>query len=62
MKLKKNDKILIGERIKIDESKNETLKGIKGKVIDQTKNTITVQTDRGAKKIIKSHVKIKNEE
>ena len=53
---------MIGSNVEIIESKNKTLIGLKGKVIDQTKNTITLNTREGAKRIILSHVKIKNEE
>lgn len=50
---------LIGSEAEIIGSKNSTLIGIKGKIIDETKNTITIQN----KKILKSHItlKIKNQ-
>jgi RNase P/RNase MRP subunit p29 len=50
----------IGSVVLIEESKNQTLIGLKGKVIDETKNTITLITnDEKIKKIIKNQVKIK---
>jgi len=52
---------LIGNFIKIAESKNSSLKGIKGKVIDETKNTLTLKIQDKQIKIIKNQVKIKNE-
>ena len=52
---------MIGSNVEVIESKNKTLVGLKGKVIDQTKNTMTLETKKGIKKIIISHVKIKNE-
>lgn len=61
MNLKKIRSLIIGSNIEIIESKNKTLVGLKGKIIDQTKNTITLKTKEGNKKIILSHVKIKNE-
>ena len=61
MNLKKVRSLMIGSTIEIIESKNKTLIGLKGKVIDQTKNTIKLQTKEGIKKIILSHVKTKNE-
>jgi RNase P/RNase MRP subunit p29 len=61
MNIKKVKEIIIGSKIKITEAKNKTLEGLKGKVIDQTKNTITLDTKKGIKKIILSHVKIENE-
>lgn len=47
---------LIGSKIEIIGSKNKTLEGVKGKIVDETKNTITL--DNG-KKILKSHVTLK---
>ena len=44
---------LIGSYVKVVDSKNKTLVGLEGKVIDETKNTITLED---GKKIIKSHV------
>lgn len=51
---------LIGSNIEVVSSTNKTLIGLKGKIIDETKNTITL--DNG-KKMLKSHIifKIKNE-
>jgi len=61
MNIKKANGIIIGSKIRIMESGNKTLEGLKGKVVDQTKNTITLDTEKGIKKIILSHVKIENE-
>lgn len=46
---------LIGLEAEIVAAKNPTLKGIKGKITDETKNTITI----GTKKILKAQVTIK---
>lgn len=53
----------IGNNIKIINSKNKTLIGLEGKIIDETKNTITIKTQKGNKKILKNQVEfiIKNE-
>ncbi|MBS3143717.1 ribonuclease P protein subunit [Candidatus Woesearchaeota archaeon] len=59
MNLKKIKSLRIGSNIEIKESKNKTLVGVKGKVIYQTKSTITLETSKGIKKIILSHIKIK---
>ena len=52
---------LIGKNIEITKSKNKSLIGIKGKVIDETKNMIILDNQ---KKLIKSQstfkIKIKN--
>ncbi|MDP6641861.1 MAG: ribonuclease P protein subunit [Candidatus Nanoarchaeia archaeon] len=50
---------LIGLTIEITESKNNSLIGLKGKIIDETKNTLTLETKKGIKKIIKSQIKFK---
>ncbi|MGB9748258.1 MAG: ribonuclease P protein subunit [Candidatus Woesearchaeota archaeon] len=47
----------IGKEI-IVESKNEQINGLKGKIIDETKNTYTIKTKQGKKRIIKNQVKI----
>ena len=49
---------LIGSEIEVVSSKNKTLIGLKGKVIDETKNTITIK-NKGIKKLLKSHITIK---
>ena len=46
-------KELTGSTIEVTHSKNKTLIGAKGKVINETKNTMTLSS---GKKIIKSHV------
>ena len=52
---------LIGKDIEIISSKNKSLFGLKGRVIDETKNTIRIETRNKIKTIIKTQVKIKNE-
>jgi ribonuclease P protein subunit POP4 len=48
---------LIGLKVEIAESKNKSLIGIKGKIIDETKNLITIEMDNKiTKKIIKDQV------
>lgn len=49
---------LIGLVIEVVGSKNRTLVGLKGKIIDETKNTITLQNGK-TKKLMKSHIQIK---
>ena len=46
------NKEIIGAIIEIIDSKNKSLVGVKGKVIDETKNTITLDS---GKTILKSH-------
>lgn len=58
----KNGKIfhqeLIGADCEIISAKNASLKGMKGKITDETKNTITIKTAKGEKKLIKNQVTI----
>jgi ribonuclease P protein subunit POP4 len=49
---------IIGCEIKVVDALNKSLVGIRGKAIDETKNTITVETAGGIKKILKAQVKI----
>ena len=49
---------LIGKEVFIVSSKNKSLEGIKGKIIDETKNTITIKTSSKIKKILKNQVKL----
>ena len=43
----------IGSLVEIVSSKNETLIGIKGKIIDETKNTLIIKQGKKIKKIMK---------
>ncbi|NQU98366.1 ribonuclease P protein subunit [Candidatus Woesearchaeota archaeon] len=49
----------IGLNITIIESKNQSLTGLKGKVIDETKNTFKINTKKGTKTILKNSSKFK---
>ena len=50
---------LIGLTMEITEAKNKSLIGLKGKIIDETRNMLTLDTKKGIKKLIKSQVKLK---
>ena len=57
MKIKNVTKYeLIGLDIKIVSSKNQDLLGLKGRVIDETKNMLIIQSNNQIKKIIKNQV------
>ncbi|MCX6709762.1 MAG: ribonuclease P protein subunit [Candidatus Woesearchaeota archaeon] len=45
---------LIGREITVESAKNKSLIGIFGKVTDETKNMLFIETPKGEKKIIKS--------
>jgi len=42
--------------VQIIEAKNKTLEGLKGKIVDETKNTFAIETTKGLKKILKKEV------
>ena len=44
---------LIGLNVEIVYSKNPGIKGIKGSIIDETKNTFLIETENGRKKVLK---------
>lgn len=44
----------IGLDIEIIKSNNTSLKGMKGKVIDETKNTFKIKTIKGTKTVLKN--------
>ena len=44
---------LIGLNIEIVKAENPSLVGIKGKIIDESKNTLTIETQNKIKKILK---------
>ena len=50
---------LIGSVIEVIKSRNPALIGIKGKVIDETKNILMLETQKGIKKLIKSQITLK---
>lgn len=61
MKLKLNSIIkheLIGLHIKIADSKNKANIGLTGKIINETKYTLTIKTAKGNKMVFKKTIKI----
>jgi ribonuclease P protein subunit POP4 len=49
---------LIGCNVSVVDAENKSLVGIRGKVIDETKNVLSIETASGIKKILKEQVKI----
>ena len=49
---------LIGSEIRIIHSSNPDLVNLKGRIIDETKNMIVLETEKGIKKIIKNQIKM----
>ena len=47
---------LIGINTTVAKAKNSSLAGLSGKIIDETKNTITIQTKGGRKMLMKNQV------
>lgn len=50
---------IIGLICEITDAKNKDIIGLKGKVIDETKNTLRIQTKKGIKIILKNQVTLK---
>ena len=50
---------LIGEDIEVIKAKNQTLEGLKGRVIDETKNTLSLESEDKIRKILKKGIKFK---
>ena len=50
---------LIGLKVEVVESKNKSLVGLKGKIVDETKNMLVIETSKGEKKVIKSQCTFK---
>lgn len=49
---------IIGKNIEIVDSKNKSLIGLKGKIVDETKNAFIVMSDGKKKMVLKSHIKM----
>lgn len=49
---------LIGKKAVIVDAKNRANIGIKGKIVDETKNTFTLETEKGKKTLIKQNITI----
>ena len=50
---------LIGMKIEIVDAQNKNLLGLSGKVIDETRNILMLETQKGVKKLIKSQITFK---
>ncbi len=46
-------------RIEIVDAQNKNLLGLSGKIIDETKNILVLETQKGIKKLIKSQITLK---
>lgn len=58
-----NDEILktelIGKHVEITKANNKKIEGLKGTIINETKNTITVETNNEEKTLIKDTITLK---
>ncbi|UZE93637.1 MAG: ribonuclease P protein subunit [Candidatus Pacearchaeota archaeon] len=59
--MKEVPQLVIGSIIRITKAKNKSLRGMGGKVIDETKNLLIIETRKGIKKIIKEQIEFKIE-
>jgi len=46
----------IGAEAEIVDAKNKRLAGLKGKIIDETKNTLKIKTNKGNKIVVKNQI------
>ncbi|MFH1972885.1 MAG: ribonuclease P protein subunit [archaeon] len=49
----------IGLEVEIKEAKNKDLVGLKGKVVDETKTLLVLDTSKGEKKVLKEGITLK---
>ncbi|MDM7913005.1 MAG: ribonuclease P protein subunit [Methanotrichaceae archaeon] len=49
---------LIGIGVMVEESTNPSLTGLSGKIVDETRNTFLLETERGIKRIPKSNTSL----
>ena len=47
---------LIGLDIEVVDSRNPHLKGLRGKIIDETRNTLTIEHNSATKRLIKDQI------
>lgn len=47
---------LIGLEIEVIDARNAHLKGLRGKIIDETRNTLTIECNSATKRLIKDQV------
>lgn len=47
---------LIGEKVTIAESKNQSLQGLVGEIVDETKNTLVIKTTSKTVNVLKSAI------
>lgn len=50
---------MIGLPIKVVSASNPSLVGIEGVIVDETKNTFTVETSKGEKRLLKNQITFK---
>ena len=54
-------KDLLGRHISVYQATNQSLNGIAGECVEETKHTLRVRTDRGEKTVLKAHATIEVE-
>ena len=52
--------ILVGEEVVVVNSTNPSIKGLVGEIIDETRNTLSLKTNKGVKKLLKSSITLKS--
>lgn len=49
---------IIGLEITVSKAMNKSLEGVKGKITDETQNTLTIQSDKKTRKLLKGQITI----
>lgn len=52
----RNGELIIGKRIRVAEARNSSILGITGEVVDETQNTLVIDTEKGRKKLLKNQI------
>jgi ribonuclease P protein subunit POP4 len=56
--MKVKEMIIMGMTIKVISSSNKSLDGLTGRVVDETKNMLMIETDNKIRKVLKKEVKL----
>ncbi len=51
---------MIGLIVKVIDASNSALIGIEGKIVDETRNTLVIETKQGEKTVLKAQVKLES--
>ncbi|MFH0752173.1 MAG: ribonuclease P protein subunit [archaeon] len=49
---------IIGQKVNVSKATNKSLEGITGTIINETQNTITIQSDDKTREVLKNQIKL----